>query len=150
MDEVPQELANIHTHQVFMMTHIVTGRVSSNNTGRFPVTSNWGNAYMALFYINNANAIWSVPIKNRSKEELLWAVTDVYAWQTARGYRPLLHKVDKETSNDIKAFIASEQVELHAPHQSHQTRGPYMEEPLHGGDRRTPTIVPSSPKQHHA
>ncbi len=53
-----------------------------------------------------------MPIKNRSKEELLWAVTDVYAWQMARGYWPLLHKMDKETSHDVEAFIASEQGEL--------------------------------------
>ncbi len=56
MDDAPQEPANIHTHQVFMMAHIVTGHVSSNNTGCFPVTSNQGNAYVALFYTCNANA----------------------------------------------------------------------------------------------
>jgi hypothetical protein len=64
MDNVPQEPANIHTHHVFMRVHVLTGRVSSNNTRCFPVMSNWGNAYVTLFYIYNANAIWSVPIKN--------------------------------------------------------------------------------------
>jgi hypothetical protein len=57
MDNAPQEPANIRTHHVFMMVHVVTGRVSSNNTRRFPVTSNQGNAYIALFYIYDANAI---------------------------------------------------------------------------------------------
>jgi hypothetical protein len=79
MDKVPQEPANIRTHHVFMTVHIVMGHISSNNTGCFLVTSNWGNAYVALFYIYNANAIQSVPIKNWSKEELLRAVTEVYA-----------------------------------------------------------------------
>jgi hypothetical protein len=54
-----------------MTVHFVTGCISSDNTGCFPVMSNRGKAYVALFYIYNANAIWSVPIKNRSKEELL-------------------------------------------------------------------------------
>ncbi len=76
------------------------------------VTSNQENAYVTLFYFYNANAIWSVPIKNRSKEELLRAVTEVYACLTAQGYRPLLHKMDNETSHDVKAFIALEQVKL--------------------------------------
>ena len=49
MDNTPQELANIHTHQVFMTVHLVTGCVSSNNTGCFPVTSNLGNTFVALF-----------------------------------------------------------------------------------------------------
>ncbi len=70
--------------------------------------------------------------------------------------------MDNETSHDIKAFIALEKVKLntapwHAPHQPRQIPGPYMEEPLHGGSRRTPTFVSPGPlvpthaaKQHHA
>jgi hypothetical protein len=88
MDDVPQEPANISTHHVFMTAHIVTGCTSSDNTGRFPVTSNQGNAYVALFYIYDANAIWSVPIKNSSNEELLRAVTEVYTWLTSQEYCP--------------------------------------------------------------
>ncbi len=54
----------------------------------------------------------SVPIKNRSKEELLRALTEVYAWPMAQGYWPLLHKIDNEIAHEVKAFIASEQVKL--------------------------------------
>jgi hypothetical protein len=124
MDDALQEPANICTHHIFMAVHVVTvtGHVSSDNTGHFPVTSNWGNAYVALFYIYNANAIWSVPIKNRSKEELLRAVTEVYAWLTARGYWPILHKMDYETSHDVKKLIALEQVKLqYCPPNMHRT-----------------------------
>ncbi len=86
------------------------------------MTSNWGNAYVALFYAYDANAIWSVPIKNRSKEELLRAITEVYAWLTARGYRPILHKMDNKASHDVKAFIAPEQVKLqYCPPDMHHT-----------------------------
>ncbi len=102
MDYAPQEPANICTHYVFMTVHVVTGCISSDNTGRFPVTSNRGNAYVALFYIYDANAIWSVPIKNRSKKELLRAITEVYTWLTAWGNWPILHKMDNETSHDVK------------------------------------------------
>jgi hypothetical protein len=66
-----------------MMVHVVTGCVSSDNTGCFLVMASRGNTYVALFYIYDANAIWSVPIKSISKEELLRAVTEVYAWLTA-------------------------------------------------------------------
>jgi hypothetical protein len=79
MDNMPQEPVNIRTHHVFMMVHVFTGRIFSNYTGHFSVMSNRGNAYVTLFYIYDANAIWSVPIKNRSKEELLHAVTEMYA-----------------------------------------------------------------------
>jgi hypothetical protein len=122
MDNAPQEPAIICTQNIFMTVHIVMGRISSNNTGHFPETSNQGNAYVALFYVYDTNAIWLVPIKYRSKEELLWAVTEVYAWLTARGYWPLLHKMDNETTHNVKAFIAAEQVKLqYTPLDMHRT-----------------------------
>jgi hypothetical protein len=122
MDNAPQELANIRTHQVFMSVHVITGRVSRNNTRCFPMMSNPGNAYIAHFYIYNAYAIWSASIKNRSKEELLRDLTEVYAWLTTGGYWPLLHKMDNETSHDVKAFITLEQVKLqYTPPNMHHT-----------------------------
>ena len=43
---------------------------------------------------------------------ILRAVTEVYAWLTAREYWPLLHKMDNEMSHDVKAFIPAEQLKL--------------------------------------
>jgi hypothetical protein len=37
---------------------------------------------------------------------------EVYVWLTTRGYQPLLHKLDNETSHDVKAFIVAEQVKI--------------------------------------
>ncbi len=51
MDNASQEPANICTQHVFMMGHVVIGYISSDNTGCFPVMSNQGNPYVALFYI---------------------------------------------------------------------------------------------------
>ncbi len=110
MDTPPQQPSNERTQHVFVTVNDFTGGIASDQTGRFPVTSNRGNAYLALFYIFDPNYIKSVPIRNRSKEELLRAYTEVYAWLTARGYRPLLHKLDNETSRDVEAFVTAEQV----------------------------------------
>jgi hypothetical protein len=73
--------------------------------GLFPITSNQGNAYVALFYVNNANYIKSIHIKSQAKEELLHTYTEVYTWLPARGYLPCLHKLNSKISHDIKAFI---------------------------------------------
>jgi hypothetical protein len=52
----------------------------------------------------------------------LRAYTEVYAWLTARGYRPLLHKLDNETSRDVEAFVAAEQVKIqYTPPDMHRT-----------------------------
>jgi hypothetical protein len=122
MDAAPQEPTNKRTHHVFMTIGKVTGSISSNQSGRSPITSNCGNACVALFYVYNPNYIKSIPIKNRSKEELLQAYTEVYAWLAARGYRPLLHKLDNKTSCNVEAFIAAEQVKIqYTPPDMHRT-----------------------------
>jgi hypothetical protein len=112
MDAAPQEPTNKRIHHVFMTIHEVTSSISSNQSGCFPVTSNRGNVYVALFYVYSPNYIKSVPIKNRSKEELLRVYMEVYAWLAVRGYHPLLHKLDNKTSHDAKAFIVAEQVKI--------------------------------------
>jgi hypothetical protein len=33
---------------------------------------------------------------------------EVYAWLTAHGYCPLLHKLDNKTSHNVEAFITAE------------------------------------------
>ena len=119
MDPQPQQPSNKCTHHVFLTVLDVTGSIASNQTGRFPVTSNRGNAYV---YIFDPNYIKSVPIRNHSKDELLRAYTKVYAWLTGRGYRPLLHKLDNETSRDIEALVAAKQVKIqYTPPDMHRT-----------------------------
>jgi hypothetical protein len=68
-----QEPSNTMTNLVFMQTHDITGQIYSDQTGRFPITSNRGNAYLVIFYVYDANFIALVPIKNRTKEDLLRA-----------------------------------------------------------------------------
>jgi hypothetical protein len=109
MEDVPQEPHNARTHFIFMAIYEINGNLFTNQTGRFPITSNHGHAYVAVFYIFDANAIQSVPIKNRSKEELHCAYYKIYKWLTHHGFKPLLHKLDNKTSKDVKAFVATEQ-----------------------------------------
>ncbi len=90
----------------------VSGMLLSNQLGWFPITSKRGNKYVIVFYINNANFVKSVPIKSRSKEELLRAYQLVYAYLTALGFKPQLHKMDNKTSQDVETFICEENTRL--------------------------------------
>ncbi len=66
--------------------------------------------------------ICSVPIKNRSKEELLCAYHKIYAWHTFRGFKPLLHKLHNETSRDVQTFVATKQTHIqYTPPDIHHT-----------------------------
>ena len=122
-DDIPTQVTNnARTHTVYMSTHECNGQISTNQTGHFPITSNCGNAYIVVFYIFDANTIKLVPIKNRSKEELLQAYEIMYSWLTSKGYKPLLHKLDNETSKDVEDFIQAQKTKLqYTPPDMHHT-----------------------------
>jgi hypothetical protein len=84
LDVITQAPNNALTNLVFLQTHDITGQIFTNQTGCFQITSNCGHAYPVIFYIYNANFITSVPIKNCTKEELLQAYEQTYAYLTAR------------------------------------------------------------------
>jgi hypothetical protein len=66
MNHVEQMPSNKRTHTVYMTMHDIHGKIYTN-------TSNQGHAYIVIFYVFDANYVRSIPIKNRSKEELLCA-----------------------------------------------------------------------------
>jgi hypothetical protein len=109
IDLVAQEPNSAMTNLVYMHTRDITGQIFTDQTGRFPVTSNQGHAYLVIFYVYNVNFISSVPIKKSTKEELL---QPAYKYLTCRGFKPLLHKMDNETSKDVEDFIKSQQLAL--------------------------------------
>ena len=112
MVDDPQKPHNARTHIVFMHAHAINGTTSSNQTGRFPITSNRGNACVVVFYVFNANYICLVPIKNQSKEELLRAYRKNYEWLTLRGFKPLFYKMDNKASHEVENFILLQQTHL--------------------------------------
>jgi hypothetical protein len=122
-DDIPTTPTDVGlTNLVFMITHTITGKVFTDQTGRFPITSNRGNAYLVTFYVYDANFIASVPIKNRTKEELLHAYQLTYKYLTSRGFKPQLHKMDNKTSKDVEDFIASQNTDLqYTPPDMHRT-----------------------------
>ena len=122
MADAPQAPLNARTNHVFMQNHAIDSIISSDQTGRFPITSNRGNAYVVVFYVYNANYILSIPIKSWSKEELLRAYHEVYKWLSMRGFKPLLHKMDNETSHEVEKFIQGQQTRLqYTPPDMHRT-----------------------------
>jgi hypothetical protein len=53
---------------------------------------------------------------------ILRAVTEVYTWLTAQGYRPLLNEMDNKMSHDVEALIPAEQLKLqYTPPDMHRT-----------------------------
>ncbi|KAL7531195.1 hypothetical protein ACHAXR_003897, partial [Thalassiosira sp. AJA248-18] len=122
MTPVPQSPLNDRTHHVYMSITDIEGKLYSDQTGRFPITSNRGNCYVIIFYAVDGNYIKSYPIKSRHRSQLLKAYDDVYAFLRIRGYRPQLHKLDNETSHDVESFITEQQAKVqYTPADMHRT-----------------------------
>ncbi len=109
INPVAQKPNNAMTNLVYMLIHNITGQIFMDQTGHFPITSNQGHAYFVIFYGYNANFISSIPTKNCTKEEILCAYQLAYDYLTCCSFKPLLHKMDNETSKDVEDFIKSQQ-----------------------------------------
>ena len=107
-----QEPGNAKTRSVFMTTQLADGWIASDQTGPFPRVSNRGNKYICVFYIYDANFIKGVPIKSRHRSELQRAYEQVYKWCEARGFKPLLHRLDNERSQEVENFILSQDADV--------------------------------------
>jgi hypothetical protein len=71
MEEQEQTPTTTTTNMMFMMLVDIEGRLFTDQTGRFPVTSNRGNNYLIMFYPVDANFIKSYSIKTCHRTEIL-------------------------------------------------------------------------------
>ncbi len=117
-NDPPQEPNNESTHQLFA-TITDTGKIYTDQTGHFPVTSSQGNQYIILvLYDYDTNAILTEPLKNRTGTEILKAYQKLHDYLTQRGFKPHTHWLDNEASNALKQFNQKNQVnfQLVPPH----------------------------------
>jgi hypothetical protein len=88
-------------------------------TGKFPIKSFRGNAYIFVAYAYSPNAIIVRAMKNRSDEEMLKTYKDVYAYLKAKGFKPNFNVSDNECSRTIKEYLDKEEgvkIQLVEPH----------------------------------
>ena len=120
-----QQPVSARTNNVVLKTmdlHEPTGRVATDQTGRFPVKSSRGNQYLMVAYVHDANAILAVPVKNRSKQSLIDAYTTIYKKLTNSGLTPQLHISDNECSSAFKRFLTARNIKLQlVPPYDHRT-----------------------------
>ena len=122
MEEVPHLPNNEHIHHVYMTITDLGGNIYSDQTGRFPITSNCANCYVVIFYAVDGNYIKAYPIKSHHRSQLLKSYDGVYSFLKVQGYRPQLHKMDNETLKDVENFIEDHQAKVqYTPANIHRT-----------------------------
>ena len=109
------------SHQVFVEIIELTGKVSTDQTGRSLVTSSCGNKYLMVLY-NHSNAVIPDPIKSRSESELIQAYTVLHPKRNDCGLCPNFQMLDNECLAGLNNFMRREGVtfQLVPPH-LHQT-----------------------------
>ncbi len=89
-----------------------TGKIHSDLTGPFPVTSNRGNKYVLVVYDYDSNAIIARPVKNRKAETIAETYEEIFDYLTKRGLRPKLQRLDNEASQLLKDFLNEKEIKF--------------------------------------
>ena len=70
------------------------GKISSYQTGRFPVTYNGSGKYIMATTDYDSEDILEEPLKSNTNTELLYAVTKLYQHLKVSGLQPHLHMLE--------------------------------------------------------
>ena len=105
--EAPRDLRN-RQHQVGACAfnfEALQGLICTDLPGRLPCTSSRGNNYIFILYDYDSNAILAEPIRSRSSNNLIAGYDACYNRLKEAGIHPILHRLDNETSRDLRANI---------------------------------------------
>ena len=102
----PRKIRN-RIHQVGVQTidhdefAQLTGTISTDQTGGFPVTSRWGNKYIMVLYDFDTNAILATTIKSRKADQLVKGYNELYDILKQAGIQPEIQRLDNKTLKDL-------------------------------------------------
>ena len=85
---LPLQEPGVRTQMAYLQTVKFTGKVSTGQTGRFPVTSSRGSKYLMVLYAHDSNAILAEPLTSCSERKLILATRVLYSYISARGLTP--------------------------------------------------------------
>jgi Reverse transcriptase (RNA-dependent DNA polymerase) len=107
-----------HEHCCFVDVFEPTGKIYTDQTGKFVAQSSTGNNYIMLLYDYDSNCILAQPFANRKSATILAAFKALHQTLTARGMRPKIHILDNECSAELKSYLQSQQIDyqLAPPH----------------------------------
>ena len=110
----PEDETGVRAYQVYakVVNYMApTGKISTDQTGRFPVASSKGNRSIMVLYDYDSNAILTEPLKSHSAFELARATTKLYDYLTVRGLKPKIHWLDNECSQRVRDLMTARNVD---------------------------------------
>ena len=105
----------------YLQTIEFIGKVSTDQTGRFPVTSSRISKYLMVLYDHDSNAILAEPLTSRNERELIRATCVLHAYLSDHSLTPQYQMLDNECPGGLKTFIrkASVKFQLVPPYLHH-------------------------------
>ena len=88
------------------------GKIFTDQTGKFPHTSLWGNQYVFVLYAYDPNYIAIQPMRNKSATSILEAYKQAHAQLVRAGLKPMLQCLDNECSQILKEFITEQEIDF--------------------------------------
>ena len=98
----PIKEPRVRTKMSFLKSIKVTGKISTDQTGRFPVTSICGSKYLMILYNHDSNSIISEPLKLRSEHELIHAYSTLHTHLSNREIAPQVQMLNNECPDGLK------------------------------------------------
>ena len=102
----------VQTQMGYLQTVEFTGKLSTDQTGYFPVTSSRGSKYLMVLYYHVSNAILAEPLTSFRKRELIRATRVLHSYLYARGLTPQYQILDNEFPGGLKTFLLDSSVDL--------------------------------------
>lgn len=106
------------TNKVFVKLTEIEGKINTDQTGRFAVTSSRGNKYIMVAYDYDSNTIHAEAMKSRTGGEPKAAYKKIQTLLASRGLKPNVHFLDNECADTFKQLMteAGEEYQLVPPH----------------------------------
>jgi hypothetical protein len=109
----PNSLPNgERTHFCYASCIDTTGKIFTDQTGRFPLPSSQGNTQLLVLYDYDSNFIHAEPMKTKSAASILNAYKKALAVFIAAGLRPVLQRLDNEASVILKQHMREEHIDF--------------------------------------
>ena len=96
----------------YLQTIELTEKVSTDQTGRFPVTSSCGSKYLKVLYNHDSKTILADPLTSRNEHELIQATRVLHAYLSDRGLTPQYQMLDNECPGGPKTFLREASVKF--------------------------------------
>ena len=101
--EPPQKINNQEHYVGINIVNFenLNGMISTDQTGKFPITSGRGNTHIMVLYDHDSNFINATAIKSRLENDLINGYKILFKELYKAGIRPVIQKLDNEASEGL-------------------------------------------------